>query len=227
MEYGIRYNANVVNAPKILHFFSNQLFPFLALPVLIPLWNRAGGSALTLLVLGLPFLFGYIAPGIGTNYLKMWKFRGSMTVGNYYLHHGFIYAAMFGTLLYIAFIPPAPNGWLTTLGNMARAAGLVGFVGWSHDLLAIRAGLMEVYNEPWKRGAEPEVIAAQYAPLCFSLLGAVYAGVISLGYQTLTLNNNPSSLWWLFPLGLLVMCAAISLPFLSWIKQVLREKQKA
>ena len=212
---------------KLFHFISNKIFPFLALPFLIPLWTRVGGREFAILVLGLPFLFGYIAPGIGTNYLKMWRFRGSMTIGNYYVHHGFIYAAMFGTLLYIAFIPPESGNWLTLLGNMARAAGLLGFVGWRHDISAIREGEMEVYNDAWKRGEAPEVIATQYAPLCFSLLGAGYAGMISLGYQTVAIDRNAASLWWLFPLGLLVMFAAISLPFRPWIQEVLREKQKA
>lgn len=179
-----------------------------------------------LFILGLPFFFGYIAPGIGTNVLKMWRFRDTWTIGNYYIHHGFIYAATMGLVLYIAFIPPAQNDWLTLLGNMARCAGILGFVGWSHDMLAIRAGVMEVRNEPWKRGAPAEVIAAQYAPVCFSLLGACYAAAATLGYQTLVLSKNLNSLWWLFPFGLILMFAAISLPFLSWIREVLSGNPK-
>ena len=83
---------------------------------------------------------------------------------------------------------------------------------------------MEVYNEPWKRGEPAEVIAAQYAPLCFSLLGACYAGVVTFGYQVLVLDKHISGLWWLFPLGLIVMSASISFPSLPWIREVLREK---
>ena len=173
------------------------------------------------LTLGLPFVFGYLAPGIGTNLLKMWRFRDSWVIGNYFIHHGFIYAATLGAVLFIAFVPPVQNDGWTLLGNMARGAGILGFVGWTHDLISIREGLMEVYNEPWKRGAPAEVIAAQYAPLCFALLGAVYAGVVTFGYQALVLDNNLTSLWWLFPLGLTLMTAAISLPFLPWIKEVL------
>ena len=194
------------------------------LPFLIWYWVRMGGVAFALLVLGLPFLFGYMAPGVGTNVLKMWRFRGSWMLGNYYIHHGFIYASTLGTALCIVFFKPAAHDWLTVLGNMARGAGVMGFVGWTHDLLAIREGEMEVYNEPWKHGAAPEVIASQYAPICFSLLGASYAGMITLGYQTLMLNNDLNSLWWLFLLGLMLMSAAISLPFLPWIKEVLDTK---
>lgn len=211
---------------KLFLLIGNKIFPFLALPVLIPLWVRVGGREFAILVLGLPFLFGYIAPGIGTNFLKMWRFRGSFVIGRYYAHHGFIYASMLGLAAYIAFTPPSHNDWLTLLGNMARSAGLIGFIGWAHDTIAIREGEMEVYNEAWKRAAPPEVISAQYAPLCFSLLGACYAGMVTLGYQTLVLDKNINSLWWLFPLGLTVMSASISLPFLSWIKEVIHEKNQ-
>jgi hypothetical protein len=206
---------------KLFLLFSNKILPFLALPFLLWYWTRLGGLLFASLVLGLPLLFGYLAPGIGTNLLKMWRFRDSWTVGNYFIHHGFIYAATFGLVLLVAFAPPARDDWPIILLNMARGAGLLGFVGWTHDRIAIREGLMEVYNEAWKRGAPAEVIAAHYAPLCFSLLGATYACIVTLGYQTLVLDQNPASLWWLFPLGLTVMSAAISLPFLPWIKEVL------
>ncbi len=207
-------------ASKLFLLFSNKILPFLALPFLIWYWTRAGGIAFACLVLGLPLLFGYLAPGIGTNTLKMWRFRYSWTIGNYFIHHGFIYTATLGLVILVAFMPPARNDWPTLLLNMARGAGLLGFVGWTHDTIAIREGVMEVYNEAWKRGAPAEVIAAQYAPLSFSLLGAVYAGIVTLGYQTLVLDQNSASLWRLFPLGLTLMSAAISLPFLKWIKKV-------
>ena len=209
---------------KTFLFVGNKVLPFVGLPILIWLWVREGGIAFMALVLGLPFLFGYIVPGIGTNILKMWRFHDSWTVGNFFIHHGFIYAATMGTVMYFAFLTPARNDWLTLLGNMARGAGILGFVGWTHDLIAIREGLMEVHNEPWKRGAPAEVVAAQYAPLCFSLLGAVYAGMVTLGYQTMVLGQNPANLWWLLPLGLIVMSAAISLPFLAWIKKAASQK---
>lgn len=206
---------------KLFLFISVYIFPFLALPILIRLWSALGGEAFMLFVLGLPLLFGYLAPGIGTNVLKMWRFRGRWTAGNYFAHHGFIYAATMGLALFLTFTPPAQNDWLTLLLNMTRNAGLLGFIGWTHDLIAIRAGMMEVYNDEWKRGAPAEVVAAQYAPLCFSLLGAAYAGIVTLGYQTLAADQNPDALWRLLPLGLVLMSAAISLPFTKWIRKAI------
>ena len=214
-----------MNLSKTFLFAGNKILPFVALPILVWFWMRVGGIAFTSLVLGLPFIFGYVAPGIGTNFLKMWRFRDSWTIGNYFIHHGFIYATTLGLVMCFAFFVPANNNWSTLLGNMLRGAGILGFVGWTHDLIAIRENLMEVYNEPWKRAAPPEVIVAQYAPLCFSLLGACYAGIVTFGYQVLVLDKNINGLWWLFPLGLTVMFASISLPFLPWIREVLHERK--
>lgn len=215
-----------MKSEKIFLLIGNKIFPFVALPILFFLWMHAGGIHFTLLVLGLPLLFGYIAPGIGTNVLKMWRFRDDWMIGNFFIHHGFIYAATFGSVMYFSFVPPASGDWLTVFLNVVRCAGILGFVGWTHDTIAIREGVMEVYNEAWKRGAPAEVIAAHYAPLAFALIGACYAGIITTGYQTIVLEKNPASLWWLLLLGLAVMTAAISLPFLSWFKQVLREQGK-
>ena len=209
---------------KMFIFIGNKILPFAALPILVWFWMGAGGLAFMLLVLGLPLIFGYIAPGIGTNYLKMWSFHDKWTIGNYFIHHGFIYASTFGCVLFFAFFRPMHHEWPVLVGNMARTAALLGFVGWVHDTVAIREGAMVVYNEAWKRDAGAEAIAAQYAPLCFSLLGAAYGCIVTLGYENLVLDHNSYSLWWLFPLGLLLMCAAITLPFWGWIKQVLREK---
>lgn len=215
-----------MNLSKTFLFAGNKILPFVALPILVWFWIRLGGIAFTSLVLGLPFIFGYVAPGIGTNFLKMWRFRDSWTIGNYFIHHGFIYASTLGLVMCFAFFVPANNNWSTLLGNMLRGAGILGFVGWMHDLVAIRENLMEVYNEPWKHGAPPEVVVAQYAPLCFSLLGACYAGVVTFGYQVLVLDKNINGLWWLFLLGLMVMSASISLPFLPWIREVLHERKR-
>ena len=213
---------------KLFLTFGNKIWPFVGLPLLAWLWTESGGPAFAVLVLGLPLLFGYIFPGIGTNLLKMWRFRDAWVVGRFFIHHGFIYAATMGTVMYFAFIPPSgSDDWLTLLGNMARCAGILGFVGWTHDLVAIRAGLMEVYNQEWRRGEPPEVIAAQYAPLSFSLLGVCYAALVTLGYQTIVLDGNPASLGWLLPLGVFVMSAAVSLPFLPWIRTVLTQSKRS
>jgi hypothetical protein len=56
-------------------------------------WYKRCGSwwfAAYMLLLGCAF--GYIIPGIGTNVLKLWRFHGPFKIGNYFIHHGLMYA---------------------------------------------------------------------------------------------------------------------------------------
>ena len=203
-----------VRFEKQILFIYNYVYPFVGFPLLIWLWYREVGLEVTLLVMGLPLVFGYLVPGIGTNLLKKWRFKGRWIVGDYFIHHGFIYASTMGLALYLGFFPTTAQGSAFLWGNMARTAALVGFGGWWHDLLAVRHGMIEIYNGPWQRGAVPEVIVAHYAPICFSLLGAAYAGIVTLGQRLLSAPGGASHLGWLFLAGLMVMTMAVSLPYL-------------
>lgn len=200
---------------KVFLFIYNYIYPFIGFPLLLWLWARDGNLAFAALTMGLPLVFGYLIPGIGTNILKMWRFCGPWVIGNYFIHHGFIYASTMGLGLYLAFFPANHLDAWNILGNMVRTAGLVGFVGWGHDILAVREGVIEIYNGPWKRGASPETIVSHSTPLCYALLGASYAGIATLGYQVLvTQQGNIGNLWWLFPLGLVLMTVVSSVPYL-------------
>ncbi len=117
--------------------------------------------------------------------------------------------------LYLGFFPPAPgNEAWALIGNMARTAAIMVFIGWSHDLIAVREGVIEIYNASWKRGASPETIVSQSTPLCYALLGAAYGGMATWGYQILVQQGNINALWWLFPLSFAVMALAGSIPYL-------------
>lgn len=202
---------------KQILFVYNYIYPFLGFPLLVWLWYREAGLALTILAMGLPLVFGYLVPGIGTNFLKKWRFKGHWLLGDYFAHHGFIYASTMGLALYVGFFPTLAHEPGLVWGNMARTAALIGFGGWWHDLLAVRHGMIEIYNGPWKRGAVPEVIVAHYAPICFSVLGAAYAGIVTLSYPWLASPGGANHLGWLFPVGLTVMSVAVSLPYL-WLE---------
>jgi hypothetical protein len=200
---------------KLFLFESNYIYPFLGFPIFLWLWVRDGSPAFAALVMGLPLVFGYVIPGIGTNILKMWRFHGPWLIGNYFIHQGFIYSATFGMELYLSFFPPAhgTEAW-TLIGNMARTAAMMVFIGWSHDLIAVREGVIEIYNGPWKRGASPETIVAHSAPLCYALLGATYGAIATWGYRILVQDGNINALWWLFPLAFAAMAVAASVPYL-------------
>ena len=208
--------AQRLNLAKLFLFISNYIYPFLGFPIFLWLWVRDGSPAFAALVMGLPLVFGYLIPGIGTNVLNLWRFHGPWLAGKYFIHHGFIYAAVFGMELYLSFFPPSHGAEIWTLiGNMARTAAMMISIGWTHDLLAVRYGVIEIYNGPWKRGASPETIVAHSAPLCYALLGVAYAGIATLGYQILVIQQgNMNNLWWLFSLGLAAMAVASSVPYL-------------
>ena len=61
---------------KAFLFWGNYIYPFIAFPLLTWLWYRETGPYFATLVMGLPVVYGYVIPGIGTNILKKWHFRG-------------------------------------------------------------------------------------------------------------------------------------------------------
>jgi len=204
-----------MNFEKVLLFLYGKVFALLGFPMMAWLWYQKAGTAFAVLVLGLPLIYGYVVPGIGTNILKQWRFRDSWVVGDYYIHHGFIYASGLSLALYFGFVPGQTGDMWDIIANLVRMACIIGFAGWWHDLIAIRQGMMEVYNRAWKEGAAPEVIVTKYAPLCFSLFGAIYGGMAVWGYEALVRQGNVSALWWLFPLGLMLMTIATAAPLLD------------
>jgi hypothetical protein len=204
-----------LNSAKIFLFIYNYIYPFIGFPLFLWLWAQVGNPAFAALAMGLPFVFGYLIPGIATNHLKLWRFHGHLMVGDYFVHHGLIYASTMGLALYLGFLPAAGTGTGALLANMARTAAVIGFGGWGHDLLAVRHGLIEIYNGAWKRGASPKAIVSHSTPLVYALLGASYAAIASLGYQVLVVQDGSiHNLWWLFPLGLAVMTVVSSVPYL-------------
>lgn len=204
-----------MNIEKVLLVLYGKVFALLGFPLMAWLWYQKYGTVFTILILGLPLLFGYVVSGIGTNVLKMWRFRDSWVIGDYYIHHGFIYSSGLSLGLYLGFVPNLAGGPGAILMNIVRTAAIIGFVGWWHDLMAIRQGILEVHNRSWRQGATPEVIAATYAPLCFSMVGAVYAGMATWGYEVLLHQGNVNALGWLLPVGLIFMALAAMTPLLS------------
>lgn len=148
-------------------------------------------QAFALYVILLPLVYGYIVPGIGTNILKKWRFKGPMLVGNYYIHHGFKYSASMSLLLFIVFLG-TPRSSLTaeTVVRIALcAAALEGFVDWIHEILLVKFGLVEIYNRPAAEGRSPEEIVTYYAPLTFFLLGLTYAASCLLAFEVFAVRN--------------------------------------
>lgn len=183
----------------------------------------SGSQVFALYVLLLPLFYGYVGPGIATNVLKKWRFYGPGVVGNYYIHHGFMYAANMSPLLFIPFLGCSLDHTLS-LAEMIRillcASVLHGFVLWIHDIYILRLKMVEVFNRPASEGKGPEIVAFHYAPLCFFMIGLTYSTGALVAFQVFVVQQDVSwwSVGWVSFLGLTLMFSVPSLVYRYYCK---------
>lgn len=166
-------------------FFS--LYQYLGPALLTPLaawlwWRHYGGNApLAALAVGVPVIHAYLVPGIGTNVLGMWAFNARLKLGRFRPQHGFV----FGSATALIVLPLAGSplagadpaaAWQT---GLATGAVLLA-VNWIYDALAIRHGVLEVYNQPAAESASAWAIAGDYVVWFFGLFGLIYGAGIKL-----------------------------------------------
>lgn len=182
------------------------LGPLLLTPLAAWLWWRvsAGDSALVALALLVPILHAYIVPGIGTNLLKVWEFDSRARVGRFRIQHGFVFGSATASLVALLFLVLDWGPVATALA----AGTLLCAVNWAYDTLAIRHGILSVYNQPWADGASAAAVAADYVLWFFGAFGLIYGGGMRLA-----LEGPPAFLSWL--LGLLA--ATMLVPTLLYI----------
>jgi hypothetical protein len=178
---------------RLIIRFWIYILPWVVIPAMLWTWSEWSGSWLfTSYVIGLPVFYGYVAPGIATNILKKWRFKGAWVIGAFYWHHGFLYSANMGPLLFLSFLG-TPAGALSA-ASIVRilicTAALNGFVYWWHDILLVRYGMVEIFNRPSKEGRSPEEIVTHYAPLCFSLIGLTYAAGALVAYEVVIVRGR-------------------------------------
>ncbi|WP_172202572.1 hypothetical protein [Niveibacterium sp. COAC-50] len=187
------------------------LYPYVAPVVLAPLsywlWLRtyAGNHHLVVIAWGLPVLWAYIVPGVGTNILKVWEFDTRLRLGRFRPHHGFVFGSATATLAWLSHHTPAQD-----LGDAFRnalvLASVLGFWNLLYDIKALEVGLLRVYNQPCADGQPASVVALDYAPWFFAGFGGVYGFAISLAEMNAErLLNWPVSIAWLL-LSLLCAC---------------------
>jgi hypothetical protein len=159
-------------------------------------WSQ--DRAFTFFVMLLPLVYGYVAPGIATNLLGKWRFKGKWVVGSYYAHQGFMYAANMSPLLLVSFLgtPQEALSWSACLRILVCTGALHGFVLWIHDILMVRHGMVEICNPSTPKDKGPEAIVTRYAPLCFFLIGFTYAAAALLAYNTFMIHHETG----LFPM---------------------------
>jgi hypothetical protein len=170
-----------------------------------------------LFVMLLPLFYGYAVPGIATNMLHKWRFKGPWVVGHYYVHHGFLYAANMSPLLLLSFLGTSRETLSLESGLriLLCTAALNGFVYWIHDILMVRHGLVEIYNRPAAEGRSPEEIVTHYAPFCFFLIGLTYAGAALLAFQFFVIQDKSDwvTIGWVSLAGMMLMIAVPSLAY--------------
>jgi hypothetical protein len=193
--------------------------PALLTPLAAWLWWRHydGHVALAAIALAVPICYAYIVPGIGTNLLRVWEFDTRLRLGRFRPHHGFVFGSATAMLVLPAIGAPTPNP--TMLDVMARGmavAVILGVLNWVYDALAIRAGFLKVYNQPWADGRDPWSIASDYAPWFFGGFGLIYASGLKLAEAALLSEPDATRA---VAVGLAILAATLTLPTLGYVIQ--------
>ncbi len=181
--------------------FYQYLAPAVLAPTSFWLWQREYGGDLRLVAAAwlIPVLWAYIVPGIGTNLLKVWEFNTRLRLGRFRPHHGFVFGSATALLAWLVHVPARD------LFDVARSGfvmcSVLAFWNLLYDVMAIRAGILSVYNQPWADGHGEAAIATDYAPWFFGGFGAVYG----LGIATMEWLNARGAL------SLPVLAAALTL----------------
>lgn len=198
-----------------------DLYQYLAPAILFPvsyyLWvvRYDGNHSLVILALSMPIIFAYVIPGIGTNWLRLWEFNTRWKVGRFRPHHGFVFgtAASLIALLCVEF----PSQGIEPVG-LFKAGFIMGsvlaFWNWLYDIYAIRAGFIVVHLQPFHKGAAPETIATEYAPVLFGTFGACYGVCLYVVQYYLIEQNRTDLFWWLF---LIANLAVLIIPVVAII----------
>jgi hypothetical protein len=182
------------------------------------LWyQRTHNSLFTLYVILLPLLFGYVIPGIGTNVLKLWAFKWKfMRLGNYFIHHGFMYAPYFALALYCTFGNGLQFSIMGAITIVISNSFLQCFLTTWHDYWGLQSGMIEIYNKPFREGKGAADIILDYGPISYALFGATYAMACLAAYSFLT--GTAANF-------LLLLFSGVGLMGLSGLHYIYREKK--
>ena len=180
------------------------------------LWRlRTGNAIFAAYTLALGVLFGYIFPGIGTNVLHLWKFNGPLRIGNYFLHHGFVYAPYLSLVFYIAFAEGEP----LTAGNSIRIVLSNAFMqcvlSCHHDYCGVSTGMIEIDSKATRARLSPVEIVTDFGVVSFALVGASFSASCLIAYHFFVMKGNRDP--WTFVLLLVVGLALMGVAALQYV----------
>ena len=169
-----------------------HIYSWLAPAVLFPLavwgwWLHYDGNAhLVAVALAVPIIHAYVVPAVGSNVFGMWQFNSAVKIGRIRPQHGFVFgsATALLTLAVIGDAEPVLAANMVAGTALLLAAVLLG-VNWFYDALAIRAGYLEVFNQPWADGRSPWAISADYSVWFFGLFGLLYGATLRIAEAAL------------------------------------------
>ena len=200
-------------------FFSlyQYLAPVLLFPLSYWLWLERCDydHRFVVLVLSVPVLFAYVIPGLGTNWLKLWEFHTRWRLGKFRPHHGFVFgtATSLFALLCVDAHPSGLGVWEVIRAGFVMGSVLA-FWNWLYDIVAIKTGLIVVYNRPHFQKLGPEAIATDYAPVLFGVFGLCYGVTIRVSQHYLLELGRWELMGWLTVSGNL---AVLVLPVLAFV----------
>jgi hypothetical protein len=205
-------------------FLIDFILPLPLTALMLFLWYiRTNNWLFSLYVLMLPLLFGYIIPGIGTNILKLWAFKWKfMRIGDYFIHHGFMYAPYFALSLYLTFGNAGAISLVQAATIVISNSFLQCFLTTLHDYMGVKSGMIEINNRPFREGKSAAEIILDYGPIGYALFGCTYAISCLAAYQYLF-----KSLSFPFLTFLLLIILGLLLMGLSGVNYVFRERKRA
>ncbi len=188
------------------------LGPLASVPMALAAWRAISDRwSLALLAVAVPILHAYVVPGIGAGRLNMWRINSPLAPHGFRWHHGFVFGGATALLTAGIF---AISGF-APIWRVAIATGAVLLaVNWVYDVYAIRAGVLEVFNQPWAEGQSPWRVAGDYALWFFGLFGVIYGGGVALASHEL--GRGPSAFQLLAAIGGLSVLT-ITLPSLCYV----------
>jgi hypothetical protein len=196
----------------------------LPLPLTAIMWyawySRTQNLYFASYVMLLGICFGYVIPGIGTNLLHLWRFTWGFRIGNYFIHHGFMYAPYFALVLYAMFGQWQRLSAWQVLAIIAGTGFVQSLLSSHHDLCGVRIGMIEINNRPAREGRSAEEIVCDWEPVAFLLFGASYAASCLYGYKLFVIDGktNPAMLF-------LLVAAGVALMGLTSVPYLIRERE--
>ncbi len=192
------------------------LVPLTLFPVSYMLWLRREGGQheLVWLALSVPVVFGYVVPGLGTNWLGLWEINTRLRLGRFRPHHGFVFGTG-ASLLTLACLPVAESR--SGIWECVRAGFVVGsvlgFWNWLYDTYAIKSGFILIHNRLAAEGYAAEVVATDHAPVLFGVFGLCY-GIVLRSMDALHAPGASVAYWAVLITGNL---ACLILPVLAYV----------